>query len=345
TRRQILLKSADPTINQVYAMIIEDKGERSMSVHNVTDGNGGCEPLAMQDSNARGPPHYKPPLVCDNCHMKGHTKSVPCREWIVDSGTTHHISSSLSLLEQGPMNGIGREEDGFYVLKVAPAPSEQSDAHVLVPNDSRAGTADASTCTAPAYTRKSTRRAQEPVWLKDYVTTKKANLYSLSNYLIYDATSPKNKAYLANFSTLVEPKCFNEAVQDTRWVEAMNLEVQALEDNKTWKGMSLLHGKNAIGSKWVYKIKYKANGEVERFKAQLVTKGYCQREGLDYHDTFSSVAKMVTVRSVIALAALKNWILFQMDVYNDFLQGDVYEEVYMDMPEGFRKKGRVICGE
>ncbi|WMV09397.1 hypothetical protein MTR67_002782 [Solanum verrucosum] len=75
TRRQILLKSAAPTINRVYAMIIEDEGERSMSVHNVTDGNRGREPLAMQAGSARGPSHHKPPLVCDHCHMKGHTKS------------------------------------------------------------------------------------------------------------------------------------------------------------------------------------------------------------------------------------------------------------------------------
>ncbi|KAH0672461.1 hypothetical protein KY290_024697 [Solanum tuberosum] len=132
--------------------------------------------------------------------------------------------------------------------QVAPAPLEQSYVHVLIPDDFPTGTVDASTCgvydsthvvadagcgsptddsniegTSPAYTRKSTRRAQDPVWLKDYVTTKKANFYSLPNYLSYDATSPKYKAYLANFSTLVEPKCFNEAVQDTRWVEAMKL--------------------------------------------------------------------------------------------------------------------------
>lgn len=98
-------------------------------------------------------------------------------------------------------------------------------------------------------------------------------------------------------------------------------------------------GKNTVGSKWIYKIKYKSNGEVERFKASLVAKGYSQREGLDYHDTFSIVAKIVAVRSVIALAASRGWNLLQMDVYNVFLQGDIEEEVYMEVSEGFRSQG------
>lgn len=82
--------------------------------------------------------------------------------------------------------------------------------------------------------------------------------------------------------------------------------------------------KNAISSKWVYKIKYKTNREVERYKPRLVAKGYNQKEGLDYHEIFSPVAKMVIMRIVIALATSKGWNLYQMDVKNEFLQGDLY---------------------
>ncbi|XP_070013032.1 uncharacterized protein [Nicotiana sylvestris] len=114
-----------------------------------------------------------------------------------------------------------------------------------------------------------------------------------------------------------------EDVKDVGWIEAMKQEIKALEENKIREVVDLPTAKNTIGLKWVYKIKFMANGEAERFKERLVEKGYNQREGLDYHETFSPVAKMVTVRSVIALATLKDWELFQMNVYNAFLQEDL----------------------
>ena len=87
----------------------------------------------------------------------------------------------------------------------------------------------------------------------------------------------------------------------------MQEEIQALEANKTWLIVSLPCHKKPIGCKWVYKIKFKADGTVERYKARLVAKDYNQREGLDYQDTFSPILKMVTVRSVLSIAAASHW--------------------------------------
>ena len=118
----------------------------------------------------------------------------------------------------------------------------------------------------------------------------------------------------------------------------MASEIKALEDSNTWSLTNLPSGKQPIGCKWVYKVKLKADGSVERYKARLVAKGYTQQEGVDFTETFSPVAKLATVKVVLALAAIKNWHLLQLDVNNAFLHGDLTEEVYMTLPPRFHSK-------
>ena len=132
--------------------------------------------------------------------------------------------------------------------------------------------------------------------------------------------------------------------QDTMYIDtyiltAMAKEIQALESNGTWILCDLTKDKLPIGCKWVYKIIYHSDGSVERYKACLVAKGYTQVEGIDYHDTFAPVAKLVTVRLLLSIAAIQSWPLHQMDVNNAFLQGDLDEEVYMKLLPGFSTKG------
>ena len=116
------------------------------------------------------------------------------------------------------------------------------------------------------------------------------------------------------------------------------IEIQALENNKTWTLESLQPKKKTIGCKWVYRIKYNSDGSIERFKARLVILGNNQVEGVDYNETFVPVAKMVTVHTFLAVAVARKWELYQMDVHNAFLHGDLEKEAYMKLPPGFRSQ-------
>lgn len=109
-------------------------------------------------------------------------------------------------------------------------------------------------------------------------------------------------------------------------------ELVTLEVNNTWSVVPLPPGRKDLGSKWVYKIKRKSNGTVERLKARLVPKGSTQLEGVNLIDTYSPMAKLVTIKLLLALAAQRSWPLFQLDVNNDFLNGDLDGEVYMHLP-------------
>ena len=120
----------------------------------------------------------------------------------------------------------------------------------------------------------------------------------------------------------------------------MNNEIEAIERNNTWDLVDLLVDRNVVGVKWVYKTKLNEKEEIDKHKARLVARGFSQQPGIDYGETFAPVARLDTVRFVLAIAAQNKWPIYQMDVKSAFLNGVLSEEVYVCQPPRFEVKGQ-----
>ncbi|KAL1200788.1 Retrovirus-related Pol polyprotein from transposon RE1 [Cardamine amara subsp. amara] len=192
--------------------------------------------------------------------------------------------------------------------------------------------------------RRSTRETRLPTKLNDYalqITLDDPTLISSqpcsTTYFVESSQfSPSHCFFLSALTSYVTPKTYAEAAQDEFWRGAMGDEIGSLEESQTWTIESLPRGKRAIASKWVFTVKLRSDGSLERYKARLVACGNRQVSGTDFDETFAPVAKMATIRSFLEVSASQNWEVHQMDVHNAFLHGDLEEEVYMRLPPGFR---------
>ena len=121
--------------------------------------------------------------------------------------------------------------------------------------------------------------------------------------------------------------------------------IDALYSNDTWELVALPPGKFPVGCRWVYTVKVGPHGKIDQLKACLVAKGYTQQYGSNYYDIFSPVAKIASVRLLLSMVAMRLWHLFQLDIKNVFLHGDLAEEVYMEQPPGFVARGEsgLVC--
>jgi Reverse transcriptase (RNA-dependent DNA polymerase)/Integrase core domain len=161
-------------------------------------------------------------------------------------------------------------------------------------------------------------------------------LRSLSE--IYEETQPVNYLDVCLMG-VEEPTNFDEANKKERWRAAMQEEIESIECNNTWSLVEPVKGKKVIGLKWIYKLKKDSEGRVVKHKARLVAKGYVQQQGIDFEEVFAPVARIETIRMIIALAVQGGWLLHHMDIKSAFLNGDLKEEVYVIQPPGFEEKG------
>ncbi|GJS69702.1 ribonuclease H-like domain-containing protein [Tanacetum coccineum] len=160
--------------------------------------------------------------------------------------------------------------------------------------------------------RRSSRVPKMPAKFNAYVVNS-SKKYGLEKYVTYINLNTSNYYFSTNLNKSSEPTSHFKAVKKPNWIEAINNEIEALNRNNTWTDCDLPMGRKAVGSKWLWKIKYNSTCDIERYRARVVAKGFSQREGFDYLETFSPV----------------------LDINNAFLYGDLSEDVYMTLPPGF----------
>ena len=152
-------------------------------------------------------------------------------------------------------------------------------------------------------------------------------------------------AFMISLDESYVPRSFEEAMMQKEWKDSVADESDAMIRNDTWYESELPKGKRAVSSRWIFTIKYLPNGKIDRRKTRLVARGFTQTYGEDYIDTFAPVAKLHTIRIVLSIATNLEWDLWQMDVKNAFLQGELEDEVYMLPPPGLEhlvKPGNVL---
>ncbi|WZZ03311.1 hypothetical protein YC2023_089232 [Brassica napus] len=195
--------------------------------------------------------------------------------------------------------------------------------------------------------RRSTRIRKDPSsWVNTRVYYNAQAVEHPSQAVCSFAQYPEEHcAFMVNLDENYIPRSYEEAIMDKEWKESVGAEAGAMIKNDTWYESELPKGKKAVTSRWIFTIKYKADGKIERKKSRLVARGFTQTYGEDYIETFAPVAKLHTIRIVLSLAVNLGWGLWQMDVKNAFLQGELEDEVYMHPPPGLEhlvKRGNVL---
>lgn len=162
--------------------------------------------------------------------------------------------------------------------------------------------------------------------------------------------SPRNanvvQTLVADSTDVCEPSSIRAALSGgdaDKWKRAMKEEIDSLVENQTWILTELPPGRKAIDSKWVFKVKRDARGEVSRYKARLVIRGFSQVEGIDYQETYAPVVRYSTIRFLIAMAVKFDLEIHQMDAVTAFLQGELSEEIYMQQPDQFSDGSSKVC--
>ncbi|KAE8729490.1 putative Kinase family protein / peptidoglycan-binding LysM domain-containing protein [Hibiscus syriacus] len=166
---------------------------------------------------------------------------------------------------------------------------------------------------------------------------RKCIAHPISKYVAYGKLQPNFRAFTVSINSMKIPRNVTEAFQSPEWKKAVEEKIKALQKNKTWSLTDLPEGKRAVGFRWIFTVKYHSGGSVEIYKARLVAKGFSQSYGIDYQETFAPVVKLNT-RILLSVVVNMDWKLHQLDIKNAFLNGNLEEEVYMELKMNLAKE-------
>ncbi|KAH9666171.1 retrovirus-related pol polyprotein from transposon RE1 [Citrus sinensis] len=222
-------------------------------------------------------------------------------------------------------------EDTFGEHNNSDTTAIENESHEEILNQSSAEDVSTTSPIRRILPQRQNRGIPKPTYEPDFSSRVK---YPMSHFVSNHRLSESNQSFVNQLSTVSIHNSVQEALKDPKWKAAMNDEMRSLQKNQTWELVDLPPGKKLVGCRWIYTIKYKAYGSIERYKARLVAKGYIQTYGIDYTNTFAPVAKINTIRILLSLAVNLDWPVQQFDVKNAFLHGDLSEKIYMDLPPG-----------
>jgi hypothetical protein len=180
-------------------------------------------------------------------------------------------------------------------------------------------------------------KKRRPSWAREIIQD--AEKYGAPEGSFRESKRPRPySSYVALLGDItdVEPTSYEEATKKKEWKNAMVEEYQSIVKNDVWDVILRLKEKTIVSSKWIYKTKHSTDGIIKKYKARFVARGFSQKEGIDYEETFAHVARYTSIRAIFALIAVKKWKVHQMDVKTAFLNGVIEEEVYVEQPQGFK---------
>lgn len=227
--------------------------------------------------------------------------------------TEIHSSSVCNRKRGLPVTQPARTDHSYARTKPGPAKKARTNYGITVSNSS-------------GYDYENVPQSSE----LDFLITE----YQLANptvMLVQNDDEPKSYDDIANFP------------DKEKWYQAVEKELQALKTNKTWVLVDRPPNRNIVGCRYTFKLKRNKNGEVSRYKARLVAQGFSQEPGVDFGETFAPVAKMLSLRIILAIAVKYNLIVEQADAVSAFLQANLEEEIFMRTPQGIECSDGKVC--